>query len=188
MASAFFTTIYVVTVKRNNGSGSRCWYWDRDEAENMYESAVDEIGGEATVTLYSTDVQQTINDYLDEAVEAAGSGNSTLQELRSNRAADAEPELEWDGPRVNGTDLIYMEVAYGGDYWGYDIIKTNESTWGLRVDGYADDPSSEVGTVAVIGDLLPMYVARGSKGDQIGMFSTLEDGFKAVIKRSHGKA
>lgn len=183
-------TIYIVTVEKlDQMLQSRMWYSDHYEAMTIYERIIDRYLDDRIVTVYSVEVEDTINELVDDLMKNRHSSVSKtpLEELRSNRKA-AEPELEWDGPRVNGTDLIYMEVAYGGDYWGYDILKTNESTWGLRVDGYADDPSTEVGTVAAIGDLLPMYVARGTKGDQIGMFSTLEDGFKAVIKRSHGKA
>ena len=151
---AAISTLYVVTVSRNSGSGSRMWFFDRDEAEDLYESAVDELGDEAVVTLYVTDVQQIINDHLDEAVQSAGNSNSTLQELRSSRPAD---DITW-------SDLSYHPAGH----FTIERLKASSSEhWAFHVEPYNVEGSQAPAAWRVIDSLsdVPMAIIRHQEND-----------------------
>lgn len=115
-----FERIYIVhTEDPKNEDSTTDWYWSQDEAEREYDRLT--TFEDYEVTLYSGDVRQTIQDYVDGEI---GSGANGLNELRSNRQAP-EPvndvtwgELEF---RPNGEFYIERLKASTHEYWPYTV-------------------------------------------------------------------
>jgi hypothetical protein len=129
----YFTTIHIVTIEFPDQSlVQRMWYWDVTEAKDMYQSAVDEVGESRIVTLYSIDVQDTINERVDELMKNRHSSvtQTPLQELRSNRPAPSEDvtwgELEF---RPNGEFYIERLKASTSEYWPYSVEPYGDFGW-----------------------------------------------------------
>lgn len=127
----FLTTIYIVTIERLDQTlQSRMWYWDRYEAMTMYEGIIDQYDDERIATVYSIDVQDTINERVDELMvnRHSISGNrAPLEELRSNRKAAEADDVTWGDLNYHpeGFFLIERLKASTSEYWGFHVEPYN---------------------------------------------------------------
>lgn len=121
-----FTTIHIVTIEMKDQTlVQRMWFWDDTEAHDMYQSAVDEVGDIRIVTLYSIDVQDSINERVDELMKNRHSSvtQTPLQEVRSNRTAPDSEAVTWSELEFRPDGEFYIErlKASTSEYWPYRV-------------------------------------------------------------------
>lgn len=186
--TGFFTsyaTLYIVTVEKlDKMLQSRMWYWDRAEALDMYDGAVDQYDDERIITVYSIDIQDTINERVDAlmANRHSATGRPPLEELRSNRKAAALP-VEYTPLRLRDKDELDIERTEGGDYWQYAVTKTFKNTWAVR-----DSEDILTGTVSLRNPdgLLPEYEYERHQGGVNAplkaSFNSLQAAIEALIE------
>lgn len=175
-------TVYSIRREAPLGSGWDGLFWAKDDAERAFEDLTIQYPNNR-VRLFEFDASNLIMTYLPSLLD----GDADYIEYKTLKDTEnPEPtELTWDGPRSNGTGLLYFEIAYGGDYWGYDVALREDGKWNVAVDGYIDDESSSVGTVTSIPGLLPSYRAADTEDETIGYGTSLEAALKLVVLRSH---
>lgn len=141
----FLTTLYIVTVERLDQTlQSRIWYWDRYEAMTMYEGIIDQYDDERIATVYSIDIQDTINERVDELMKNRHSAvtQTPLEELRSNRKAAEADDVTWGELEFRPDGEFYIErlKASTSEYWPFRV-EAHDSTGGWRViDATTDVP------------------------------------------------
>ena len=134
-----FEQIYIVhTEDPANEDSAANWYWGQDEAEREYDRLTSFEGYE--VSIYSGNVGQAIQDYVDGAID---SGFSGLSELRSNR--QAVDDMAWGELEYRPEGYFYIErtKTSTSEYWPYNVEPYNfieaPAAWRL-VDGTTDAP------------------------------------------------
>jgi hypothetical protein len=186
---SFFTTIYIVTIEKLDQTlQSRAWYWDRTEANDKYNEAVDEYEDTRIVTVYSIDMQGTIEEKITQfmANRHSSVNRPPLDELRSSRKAE-KPAVEYTPLVVTaeGTGL-YIERSMAGEYWAYALSKRFRNTWTVReMDG------TRVGAIYLIDPegLMPQYqyerFEEGRNAPLKATFPALQQAAEALIEVYH---
>ncbi len=146
----YFTTIHIVTVENKDQTlEKRMWFWDDTEGRDMYESAVDEVGDNRIVTLYSIDVQDRINEEVDRLMSNRHSYSTPtpLQELRSNRQAPGETEATWGELEFRPEGVFTIERTLSPDYWPYTVERYGVDGWRV-IDNTSGTPISIITPMA----------------------------------------
>lgn len=185
---SIFTNIYIVAVE-NLGEmlQNRRWYWDRSEALDVYNEAVNEDENTRIVTLYSIDMEDVIEERVDSLMANRHSRTSPtpLEELRSSRAATAAPEPEYSNLRYDeGSTHLLIERTLGGEFWQYRIIKRSsgwhvrelETFGGGRIGAvYLNDPDA----------VMPEYEFEKEVDKALGSRASLREAVIALLELEH---
>lgn len=110
------TTIHIVSTNYKNQSGTDTWFWDRDEAQQVYNRKVEEVGDTNSVQLLRLDVNEAMSEIVAEAIS-----NESAEVLDSHEP-DAE-EAVWGELEFRPEGYFYIErtKASTSEYWPYRV-------------------------------------------------------------------
>ena len=115
------TMLYIVSTNFKNQSGNDSWFWDRDEAQRVYNRRVEEIGDTHGIKLFRLDVDEDLSEIVAEAV------SNDVGEVLDTHEPDTE-EAVWGELEFRPEGYFYIErtKASTSEYWPY------------RVEGYGN--------------------------------------------------
>lgn len=154
------TMLYIVSTNFKNQSGNDSWFWDRDEAQRVYNRRVEEIGDTHGIKLFRLDVNDDLSEVVAEAV------SNDVGEVLDTHEPDTE-EAVWGELEFRPEGYFYIEAtkASTSEYWPYRV----EMNGPLHEQGYAviDETTGDT-----IGAIVP--------GSTVSAFKTVVNGYADV--------
>lgn len=154
------TMLYIVSTNFKDQSGNDSWFWDRDEAQRIYNRRVEEIGDTHGIKLFRLDVNDDLSEIVAEAV------SNDVGEMLDSHEPEAE-EAVWGELEFRPEGYFYIErtKASTSEYWPYRV-EVNESHEG----GYAviDHTTDTLIGIVVASSNTPAFKAavNGYEADQ----------------------